>query len=51
MRLVKKSEKSGFRVYLEAFQEVQDDPRVEICNLTQNHRGWISTFCDNVKLF
>ena len=46
--LVKKSEKSGFKVYLEAFKQIEDDPRVAICNLTTNHRGWVSTFCDNV---
>lgn len=46
--LVKHPEKSGFKVYLDAFREVQDDPRVAICELNQNHRGWISSFCDDV---
>lgn len=46
--LFKKAERSGFKVYLDAFETVKDDPRVAICNLTTNHRGWISTFCDEV---
>ena len=46
--LIKKAEKSGFRIYLDAFESVKDDPRVAICKLSTNHRGWISSFCDNV---
>lgn len=46
--LYKHQEKSGFRPYLKAFSECEDS-RVQICNLSINHRGWISTFCDNVK--
>lgn len=48
--LVKKADKSGFRIYLDAFNEIKDDPRVAICKLETNHRGWVSTFCDNVRM-
>ena len=40
---------SGFKVYLDAFNEIIDDKRVKICNLKTNHRGWFSNFCDNVE--
>ena len=46
---LKSSNKSGFIPYLNAFKKIEDDPRVAICNLTVNHRGWVSTFCDNVQ--
>ena len=48
--LFKHKERSGFVPYLEAFEKIKDDPRVAICNLSTNHRGWFSTFCDNVEL-
>lgn len=52
--LVKHAEKSGFHIYLKAFERYiethPDDDRIKICSLTTNHRGWISTFCDNVEL-
>ena len=48
--LLKHQERSGFKPYLNAFSEIKDDPRVAICNLSTNHRGWLSTFCDNVYL-
>ena len=48
--LYKHPENSGFNQYLEAFKKIEDDPRVAICNLTINHRGWFSTFCDNVDV-
>ena len=47
--LYKKSEKSGFKPYLKAFEEANDN-RIAICKLSVNHRGWISSFCDNVEL-
>ena len=47
--LVKNPERSGFVKYIKAFKEA-NDPRVEICELTKNYRGWLSTFCDNVEL-
>lgn len=47
--LFKHKERSGFVPYLEAFEKIKDDPRVAICNLSTNHRGWFSTFCDNVE--
>lgn len=45
--LYKNAQKSGFKYYLEAFRNIEDD-RVGICELTVNHRGWFSSFCDNV---
>lgn len=47
--IYKKPERTGFRPYLKAFGEC-NDPRIEICHLTINHRGWFSNFCDNVNL-
>lgn len=46
--LYKKPERSGFQIYLDAFSKC-NDPRVAICELKTNHRGWVSTFCDNVE--
>ena len=48
--LYKHPERSGFLPYLEAFENIKDDPRVGICELSINHRGWLSTFCDNVEI-
>lgn len=47
--LYKHRERSGFIPYLNAFENIKDDPKVAICNLTINHRGWFSLFCDNVE--
>jgi phosphate starvation-inducible protein PhoH len=47
--IYKKPERTGFKPYLEAFENT-DDSRVEVCHLTINHRGWFSNFCDNVNL-
>ena len=47
--LYKYKERSGFYQYLEAFSKI-DDPRIKICELTVNHRGWVSTISDNVQL-
>ena len=47
--IIKHSERSGFIPYLNAFKEVQEDPRVSICELTKNYRGWLSGFCDEVE--
>lgn len=47
--LFKHQEKSGFKPYLDAFKGIQDDPRVAICELKTNHRGWLSNFCDDVE--
>ena len=47
--IYKKPERTGFGPYLKAFNEC-DDNRIEICELTINHRGWFSNFCDNVEL-
>jgi len=47
--LVKNPERSGFVKYIDAFKEA-NDPRVEICELKKNYRGWFSSFCDDVKL-
>ena len=46
--IIKHPERSGFLQYLKAFERSNDN-RIAICNLTINHRGFISTFCDNVK--
>lgn len=46
--IIKHPERSGFQPYLDAFKEIEDDPRVAICELTKNYRGWLSSFCDSV---
>ena len=48
--LIKKVERSGFVPYIDAFRKAIDkgENRAQICELNTNHRGWISTFCDNV---
>lgn len=48
--LYKHKEKSGFQIYLDAFEKIKDDPRVAICELKTNHRGWFSSFCDDVMM-
>ena len=53
--ILKHPERSGFVPYIEAFQKEVDEngphaKNISICQLTQNHRGWLSTFCDNVEL-
>lgn len=45
--LLKHSERSGFVPYINAFKEA-NDPRVKVCELKKNYRGWFSTFCDEV---
>ena len=45
--LVHKPEKSGFGVYIDAFEKANDS-RIQICKLNTNHRGWISNFCDDI---
>jgi len=47
--IISHPERSGFIKYINAFRE-DNDPRVEICELVRNYRGWFSTFCDNVEL-
>ena len=39
-------EKSGFARYLEYFQGQE---RCAVCQLTTNHRGWLSTFADALE--
>ena len=48
--IIKHPERAGFRRYIEAFEKIKDDPRVAICELTKNYRGWFSAFCDDVFL-
>lgn len=48
--IMKHPERSGFPIYLQAFEGIKDDPRVAICELKTNHRGWFSTFCDDVEI-
>jgi len=40
-------EHSGFVRYIEHFK---DDPRAEVCKLTKNYRGWISSHADELKI-
>jgi phosphate starvation-inducible PhoH-like protein/PhoH-like ATPase len=47
--IYKKPERTGFGPYLKAFNSC-NDKRLEVCELTINHRGWFSNFCDNVEL-
>lgn len=47
--LYKHPENSGFNQYLNAFKNIGDS-RLVICELKTNHRGWISTICDNVEI-
>lgn len=47
--IYKKPERTGFGPYLKAFRNCNDS-RLEVCELTINHRGWFSNFCDNVQL-
>lgn len=47
--LIKNPERSGFVKYLRAFENCNDD-RIQICELNTNHRGWFSTFCDDVEI-
>ena len=46
--LIKKPERSGFVPYINAYKR-SNDSRVSICELKTNHRGWISTFADDVE--
>ena len=48
--IFKHAERSGFQYYLQAFEKIKDDPRVAICELRTNHRGWFSNFCDDVEM-
>ena len=48
--IYKHPENSGFNQYLNAFEKIKDDERVEICELNINHRGWFSQFCDDVPI-
>lgn len=49
--LFKHPERSGFVPYLNAINKIKDtEERVAVCELHTNHRGWISTFCDNVQM-
>ena len=47
--IIKHPERSGFTTYIKAFEKIKDDPRVAICHLTKNYRGWFSNFCDEVE--
>lgn len=46
--LYKHPENSGFKYYMDYFKD-SNDSRVEICNLTHNYRGWISSYSDGIK--
>jgi predicted ribonuclease YlaK len=49
MDIIKHPERSGFKSYIHAFEKIKDDPRVAVCHLTKNYRGWLSNFCDDVE--
>lgn len=44
--IVHNPERSGFVKYLNHFSK---DDRCAVCELTQNHRGWISTYADELE--
>ena len=46
--IISHPERSGFLKYLNAFKRIEEDPRVAICELTKNYRGWFSSFCDDI---
>lgn len=48
--LYKNKERSGFQYYLDHFSKKLSDPRVSICNLTKNYRGWLSTYSDEIDV-
>ena len=50
--IIKHPERSGFIPYLKAFGSIkgEDAKKVAICELKTNHRGWFSTFCDNIDI-
>ena len=43
---LKDDSKSGFRRYIEHFRGYDN---VSVCNLTVNHRGWISSHADELE--
>lgn len=45
--IYKNPNRSGFAPYLEYFKD-SNDSRVSICELNTNHRGWLSTYADNI---
>lgn len=47
MDLYRHPENSGFAAAIDLFVRQKDD-RVAVCQLTQNHRGWISTIADKL---
>ena len=47
--LYKNRENSGFDKYLAHFSKVKDDPRVKICKLVNNYRGWFSKYADAIN--
>jgi len=51
--LFKHPEKSGFAIYLKAFEQYEkenpDDMRIKTCKLYKNYRGFFSAFADDVK--
>lgn len=51
--LIKNPERSGFPIYIKKLEEDISSNKVtraKICKLTTNHRGWISTWADNVEM-
>jgi predicted ribonuclease YlaK len=50
--IIKHPERSGFIPYLKAFSSIKgkEAEKIAICELKTNHRGWFSTFCDNIDI-
>lgn len=49
--IYKNAQNSGFKKYLDHFQRAVNagDPRVKICKLTKNYRGWLSNYADSIN--
>lgn len=47
--LYKNPERSGFNAYLNHYKKL-NDPRVSICTLVENCRGWISSSADSLEI-
>lgn len=43
------SERSGFVTYLKHFEKLNDD-RVAVCELSNNYRGWIANWADQIEI-
>lgn len=50
--IYKNKDRSGFKYYLDYYNnpKFSNDPRVAICELHTNHRGWLSTTADDLYI-